>query len=246
MRRMLVALLCALLCSGLVLSGAQAAPSAYFANLMKLLDYGSITVDGTSYSEDSFTALKKGDSGVLVKAIQRRLRELDYLLDSADGSYGTNTENAVRLFQKTVSLERNGTLTFDTLKELMSDSAPYYVEGEFPVSFASYAKWNMKGKNNMTFQVQVFNAARSHTIKQVELNIIGKDRNGDVVPSALFTETVSVKIKPGETAYVPKIEIYERKKISEISCEISWVEFTDGCPAYPDIEDDYWTWEIAW
>ncbi len=46
-----------------------------------------------------YKILQKGDSGADVKALQEALIELGYLKGTADGDFGTGTENAVKAFQ---------------------------------------------------------------------------------------------------------------------------------------------------
>ena len=68
-------------------------------------------------------ALGMGDSGSDVLNVQQRLRELKYLRDKADGYYGSNTQGAVRAFQKRNGLSADGKVGAQTLSVLLSDSA---------------------------------------------------------------------------------------------------------------------------
>lgn len=68
-------------------------------------------------------ALGMGDSGSDVLNVQQRLIELKYLKDKADGYYGSNTEGAVKAFQKRNGLTQDGKVGAQTLKVLLSDSA---------------------------------------------------------------------------------------------------------------------------
>ncbi|HET9729382.1 MAG TPA: L,D-transpeptidase family protein [Acidimicrobiia bacterium] len=52
--------------------------------------------------------LREGASGPDVAALQRRLRDLGYWLDDANGVYDTTTAHAVVAFQKSGALERDG------------------------------------------------------------------------------------------------------------------------------------------
>ncbi|WP_250444990.1 L,D-transpeptidase family protein [Actinotalea sp. C106] len=54
------------------------------------------------------TALRRGDEGDAVRALQERLIELDYFLPSADGSFGPATEQAVWALQKAAGATRDG------------------------------------------------------------------------------------------------------------------------------------------
>ena len=68
-------------------------------------------------------ALGMGDSGSDVQNVQQRLIELKYLKDKADGYFGSNTEGAVKAFQKRNGLTEDGKVGAKTLSVLLSDSA---------------------------------------------------------------------------------------------------------------------------
>lgn len=68
-------------------------------------------------------ALGMGDSGIDVQNVQQRLIELKYLKDKADGYFGSNTEGAVKAFQKRNGLTDDGKVGAKTLSTLLSDSA---------------------------------------------------------------------------------------------------------------------------
>jgi len=67
--------------------------------------------------------LKSGSSGDDVIRVQRRLKALEYLFGTLDGSYGGQTAEAVRMFQKQHKLEQTGVADFATLKVLFSGDA---------------------------------------------------------------------------------------------------------------------------
>ncbi|MBR3504862.1 MAG: peptidoglycan-binding protein [Clostridia bacterium] len=72
----------------------------------------------------SFAALQLHDRGAQVAAMQRRLIELGYLRDVADGIYGQNTAKALAAFQQANGLTVNGnTASAGTLGLLLSTSA---------------------------------------------------------------------------------------------------------------------------
>lgn len=68
-------------------------------------------------------ALGMGDSGSDVLNVQQRLIALKYLKDKADGYYGSNTEGAVKAFQKRNGLTSDGKVGAKTLSVLLSDDA---------------------------------------------------------------------------------------------------------------------------
>ena len=67
--------------------------------------------------------LQEGQSSQAVKAMQKRLKELDYLSGSADGSYGTATKAAVIAFQTANGLKADGKAGSTTLNKLFSSDA---------------------------------------------------------------------------------------------------------------------------
>lgn len=90
----------------------------------KLNDDKAIKADGSSYdSLSTAQTLKKGDSGVQVKALQKRLKELGYYKDYVDGDYGLATAAAVSDFQRANKLTVTGTANPTTLKKMISTSA---------------------------------------------------------------------------------------------------------------------------
>ena len=79
-------------------------------------------------SASAYPTLRLGDSdgedGVAyVVFLQNRLIELGYLADDADGTYGANTETAVREFQKSNGLQATGIADPQTQQKLYSDAS---------------------------------------------------------------------------------------------------------------------------
>jgi len=68
--------------------------------------------------------LRKGSEGEPVAALQRRLIELGYLYDTADGKFGGKTEAAVRQFQNRVGLDATGIADSETQHKLFNSTAP--------------------------------------------------------------------------------------------------------------------------
>ena len=215
-------------------------------------DNNEFTIDGVTYKEDAYKTLKEGSRGDLVKAAQKRLIELDYLMDKADGVFGSKTANAVYFFQSTNEMERTGTLYFDTMKLLIAGSPKPYVEDPFCVYF-TYANWKMSGSNKMVFKPKIHNTSTQRTVGNVHLDIKALDSNGNTLDingnvasdSSMYMDQ-RVTIKPGQTAELPGFTLSGRKNIREVHCAIAWVTFDDGSIVYPEIEDQYHTWEIGW
>lgn len=95
----------------------------------------------------------KGAENEIVQVIQERLMELGYLeLDESTQKYGSQTEAAVRLFQRQVNftdgtaekLDEDGICGAMTLTYLFADDAPHYV-----------VKFGMEGEDITNMQLQL-------------------------------------------------------------------------------------------
>ncbi len=73
-----------------------------------------------------YKALRYGERSDEVTALQIRLVELGYLGAAPSGYYGTQTEAAVRLFQKAADLKVDGIAGNETQEKLYSKDAPLY------------------------------------------------------------------------------------------------------------------------
>lgn len=73
---------------------------------------------GFASAETVYRSLRNGEESQDVKAMQEALIALDYLKGTADGKFGTNTENAVRAFQKKYKLGVDGIAGSRTLSLL--------------------------------------------------------------------------------------------------------------------------------
>ncbi len=74
----------------------------------------------------TYTRIEPGDSGENVRALQARLIQLGYLTGTPDGNYGTQTQNAVRLFQKALGISQTGIANQSLQERLFSATAPTY------------------------------------------------------------------------------------------------------------------------
>ena len=84
---------------------------------------GPQTRDLLMSNEAMASSLKLGDSGDQVTSIQKRLRTLGYLKSSATGYFGSDTEAAVKAFQKKNKLTQDGKVGAATLNKLNSSNA---------------------------------------------------------------------------------------------------------------------------
>ena len=87
------------------------------------------------FKEDNFDVyrqtVRNGDKGIEVERVQRRLHQLNYLY-SADGDFGSLTENALRYFQRKNNLDQTGVADETTQRLLFSPDAAESEEYVFP------------------------------------------------------------------------------------------------------------------
>ena len=70
------------------------------------------------------TLFARGARGSLVQQVQVKLQQLKLPLDSADGIFGSNTETALKSYQKFNGLDVTGRVDFDLWPRLTSESVP--------------------------------------------------------------------------------------------------------------------------
>lgn len=100
--------------AGVCISNITAGKWTYYGELTAVdFDGGEIITQHT---------VRRGDKGTEVKEIQRKLLELGYKLPKygADGDFGSETEAAVKAFQKDWGLKTDGIVGEETLKMLES------------------------------------------------------------------------------------------------------------------------------
>lgn len=85
--------------------------------LMALLFALSCTIISDTMPEAA-TSYRKGDTGDMVKTIQEKLIRWGYLSGTADGIFGTETENALKYFQRVNGLTVDGIAGPSTLNAL--------------------------------------------------------------------------------------------------------------------------------
>lgn len=76
--------------------------------------------------------LSEGDSGEEVLRLQRRLTQLHYLYNGADGAFGSLTANALKYFQYLNDLDQTGIADENTQRKLFSPAAVESTEYVFP------------------------------------------------------------------------------------------------------------------
>lgn len=67
----------------------------------------------------------RGDRGSEVQFVQRLMITQGYLVDTADGVFGNNTEYAVRMFQKQNGLSATGKVDSDTLAAMKENNKKF-------------------------------------------------------------------------------------------------------------------------
>ena len=75
--------------------------------------------------EEGFSSLERGDTGEAVEALQTILQELGYPIDEVDGSYGPQTVQVVREFQRRNGLNPNGVFDKETADALFDNPLAY-------------------------------------------------------------------------------------------------------------------------
>lgn len=84
-------------------------------------------VTTASPTPSPYKSLSKGAKNDDVKKLQQRLIELNYMTGQADGDFGSGTQTAVKLFQKTIGMQEQNGIASPTLQEaLFADDAPVY------------------------------------------------------------------------------------------------------------------------
>ena len=90
--------------------------------------YNVLISSGAKAKEQpTFVSLKRGDAGDYVKEIQAQLVALGFLTSTADGKYGSGTEQAVKDFQNANNLSASGVVDESTYSKMFSPGAKHYV-----------------------------------------------------------------------------------------------------------------------
>ncbi len=90
----------------------------------KLLTFCMTVLLTLSCTATALASFRYGDDGQEVLAIQKRLVELRYSINSIDGDFGPETENAVKKFQSDRGLEVDGVVGSATYRALMNKEMP--------------------------------------------------------------------------------------------------------------------------
>lgn len=124
----------------------------------------------TKSTSSSDGTCKIGDKGDAVRKVQKRLIALGYLSGSADGSYGNQTANAVKSFQKRNGLSVTGSVNAKTLSKLNSKDAKKEAAGNSDKIKTERLDWFNGGKNRIpkgaTFKVKDIWTGKIFTVRR--------------------------------------------------------------------------------
>ena len=127
---------------------------------------------GTSTVVSSIgVTLRKGDDSASVRALQTRLISLGYLTGYADGSYGTATEEAVKLFQRQNGLTADGAAGTATLNKIYSSTAKPYSSSSSGNSGNTGNSGN-SGNSGSTSSSSLRNGDESEAVRSMQSRLI--------------------------------------------------------------------------
>ena len=99
------------------------APTAVWTPVPTPTPYNTPVPTPTSTPDDR---IHKGDSGSMVRSIQKRLDELGYPVGKIDGVYGNDTQTALNLFMDAIHVTEHNYVTPAVRRRLFASSAPVY------------------------------------------------------------------------------------------------------------------------
>ena len=196
-------------------------------------------------AKSSYKALFEGDKGEDVRRMQRKLIELGYLNDTADGQFGPKTATAVREFSETNGLGSYSYASSAMLEKLYSGSAKPFQEPWVPLIFEDNARgqWQYEKGDKLSFRAKVTNCSRTHTIRAFEFYMYATDVWGDkVYGDTCYYGTTTKTVKPGQSAFSDYFVLPNRSSIARVWCGVKKVIFSDGTiRENSTVNYDYWT-----
>lgn len=120
--------------------------------------------------------LKKNFTGEDVKQLQQALIDLDYLNDAADGTFGTNTEEAVIRFQAVNGLSADGLAGVKTQELLYSGNALSADQAPKPDFLMLVNRQHKLGKNDAPTDLVTIESVLSADIVKVKYSGTKADR----------------------------------------------------------------------
>lgn len=195
---------------------------------------------------NAYTPLFEGDKGEDVRRMQRRLIELGFLNDTADGEYGPRTAAAVQAFCEANGLGSYSYASSSMLERLYSSYATPFQEPWVPLVFqeGAWAEWRKAKNDELGFHAKVTNTSRTHTVRAFELYMYATDVWGDkIYGDKLYYGTSSKTVKPGASVYSDYFLLPNRSQIATVWCGIKKVIFSDGTIRENDTVD-YTSWTV--
>lgn len=198
-------------------------------------------------NNSSYVTLQKGDESVLVTSLQRRLIELNYLFDSADGVYGNNTVEAVKAFCRNNGLPVSGVADPDMQRKLFSVSVVASHEPDFALTIDSdsYIHYYKISGDKLKFRVNgVRNLSANQSIKSFELRVYAENAYGNRIygESRYYCDTTKTTVGPGKSVNSTYFVIPDRSDIATLYVGISKFTYSDGRVVEAD-PVDYWSWD---
>lgn len=192
-----------------------------------------------------YQPLFEGDKGEDVRRMQRRLIDLGFLNDTADGEYGPRTAAAVEAFCEANGLGDYSYASASMLELLYSSYATPYQEPWVPLVFLDDARgqWRNAKNGQLGFRAKVTNTSRTHTVRAFEFYLYATDVWGDkIYGDTIYYGTTTKTIKPGQSAFSEYFLLPNRTQISQVWCGVKKVIFSDGTVRENNTVDySYWT-----
>ena len=184
----------------------------------------------------SYRTLKQGDTGEDVKNLQLKLIELGYLYDTADGSFGPRTAQAVKDFNEANGLDGGQCADQCTQELAYSGLANAYTEPWVPLEIGANFYYDpIPEVNTFFFKVEVTNHSRSRTIRGYELSVYYTNVWGDILDGGVtYTQTMTQQVAPGETLYSASFNLGNWYSVDTVWVGVSKIVFDDGEIREPD------------
>ena len=133
----------------------------------------------------NYQTLKQGSKGQAVRDLQQRLTDLGYLNDKVDGSYGRNTNTAVRSFCAQNGLPISSEATPEMQRLLYSSGAQYYEEPYLPLMIAGSFTLQTPQQTGVSgtgmMNVEVVNRSSTQGIRGFSLSYYQTDMYGNKI-----------------------------------------------------------------
>ena len=176
-----------------------------------------------------YKELKKGDKGEEVRELQDKLIELGYLDGTADGVFGSKTEEAVILCNWHVYGAINKkTATNLFQQQLFAGEIPAFAEKGMTLCIPDgQVQTNIESGDAFQVRFQVNSRAERKEIKAFECYAYTTDERGEKVIDTA-TWTTYKRVRPGETTYSDYITLDGFSKMKHLYVGVRKIIYTDG------------------